>query len=107
MLDQILDHVDKEMRVLLDAPLLFFAALAVTSTFIWRVFEWRYAAKNDLIELYKAKLDGATPEEARARIEKLEATIKRTVGSEWKPLGDREVDALRKALEPIERRLYT
>ena len=112
--DLILRHIYESWALVQGAPAAAIAlfVLGCFAASFWNsrrsgILKERCEALKDEVSRYKAKLDGATPEEARARIEKLEATIKRTVGSEWKPLGDREVDALRKALEPIERRLYT
>jgi hypothetical protein len=104
MLDQIVDHIAKQLGVIQSAPLVFFTALAVAIVVIWRIFDWRYAAKDDLINLYKAKLDGATPDEARARIERLEGVIRRTVGSEWAPLTKSEVQNLSREVASIEKR---
>jgi plasmid stabilization system protein ParE len=92
------------MRVIAQAPVTFFAALAVLSAIIWKLLAWRHAAKDDLITLYKARLDGATPDQARARIDKLETTIRRTVGSEWPPLTPQQIQALSREVANIEKR---
>lgn len=98
MVEQIIKYVVGEMRVIAQAPVTFFAAVGVMSVVIWKLLSWRHAPKDDLISLYKARLDGATPDEAKARIETLEATIARSIGSRWEPLTDREITALAEAL---------
>jgi hypothetical protein len=104
LLEQIIEHLAKQTRLIQDAPIYFFGAVAVVAVIIWRAMEWRYAAKSDLIELYKAKLDGATPEEARTRIENLEKIVKTAIGSNWTALTGREVEALSAAVAAIEKR---
>lgn len=102
--DQIIKLLAAEMGVIMQAPLIFGGALIVITFIIWRVIGWRHAPKDDLIALYKARLDGASPDEARARIDKLEATIKRTVGAEWHPLTPSEISALSRELASIGKR---
>jgi hypothetical protein len=69
----------------------FFVILVLMVGAVWVAFNWSYggvlASKNGQIELqdrqladYKQKLDGATPEQARAKIEALEHTINLTIG---------------------------
>ena len=104
MVEQVIKYLANEMRVIAQAPVIFFGALAVLSAMIWKMLAWRHSAKDDLIALYKARLDGATPEQARARIDKLEGIVRRTVGSEWAPLTPAQVAALSREVAGIERR---
>jgi hypothetical protein len=104
MVESVIKYLANEMRVIAQAPVIFFAALAVLSAIIWKLLAWRHAAKDDLIALYKARRDGATPDQARARVDKLESMVKRTIGSEWTPLTPHEVQALSREVAPIEKR---
>ncbi len=67
--------------------------------------QWSYsgvlASKNGQIELkdrqladYRDKLKGATPEEAKAKIDALERTVNLTIGRRWDPLTKPEIAAL-------------
>ncbi len=94
------DNVASEVTVIKSAPLSFGVALLVMGIIMWRIFEWRYKYKDDLIELYKARLDGATPDEAKAKIESLE----RAVGLKWAPLTASEARALVRELATVEKR---
>ena len=71
-------------------------------------------AAKEQAAAYKARLDGATPDEARARIEAqdariqaLEAVVKRTVGSAWTPLTKHQIQGLTRELAGIEKRKLT
>jgi hypothetical protein len=90
----------------------FFVILVLTAGVIWAAFNWSYSAvlagKNSQIELqdrqladYKQKLDGATPDQAKAKIEALEHTIRITVGSKWTPLNKGEISILAAKLKNI------
>lgn len=104
MLDQFIEYIAKQVHLIKGAPVVFFAAMAVVGIIIWRVLDRLYRSKDDLIALYRARLDGATPDEARERIQALEGVIKRTVGSEWMPLTAAEVEALSREVADIEKR---
>lgn len=90
----------------------FFVILVVLIGAIWVVMNWSYgaviASKNGQIELqdrqlsdYKQKLDGATPDQAKAKIEALEHTIRITVGAKWIPLNKGEISTLAAKLKDI------
>jgi hypothetical protein len=90
----------------------FFVILVLMAAVIWLMFTWSYgsvlASKNSQIELqdrqladYKQKLDGATPDQARAKIEALERRVRLTVGKEWEPLSKAEIAALSAKLKSI------
>jgi glucose-6-phosphate-specific signal transduction histidine kinase len=104
MIKAFIDYVAEQITVLQDAWLVFLAALIALGVILWRIIDRLYKRKDDLIALYKARLDGATPDEARTKIQKLEETVRRSVGSPWKPLTYREVQDLAQALRAIEKR---
>jgi hypothetical protein len=79
---------------------------------VWWLMDWRYgaivASKAGQIELqdrqladYKQKLDGATPDQAKAKIDALERRVRVTVGKEWDPLTKPEIAALATKLKAI------
>ncbi len=104
MVEAWLKYVVGEMRVIAQALVIFFGALTMISIAIWKALGWRHAPKDDLIALYKARLDGASPDEARARIKSLEAIIDRTIGAKWDPLTEREIKRLAEGLSKIKDR---
>jgi hypothetical protein len=59
---------------------------------------WGYGRENSYLRTqlddYKEKLKGATPQEARERIDALEAAAKETIGKKWIPLTAAEMDQL-------------
>lgn len=83
----------KEGHVIADAPFSFATAVALAAVVIWGVVRWRFQAivehKNGEVALlqrqrdgykdqrdsYKEKLGGASPDEAKARIEELERRL--------------------------------
>jgi|SRR5450759_5266886 hypothetical protein len=90
----------------------FLVILVLMAGIIWVALNWSYggvlASKNGQIELqdrqladYKQKLHGATPEQAKAKIEALEHTIRVTVGSRWAPLSKSEISTLAAKLKDI------
>jgi hypothetical protein len=65
----------------------FLLATVVVSVAVWKVLAWRNAGpievleqriklRDDEISDYKRKLDGASPDEAKARLDALEATVR-------------------------------
>ena len=77
-----------ELRVIRGAPVSFFSALLVVGGANWWAMDWRYggivanrdaelASAKAVRDEYKEKLQGATPDQAKARIDTLEARIKR------------------------------
>jgi hypothetical protein len=89
-MDQLIKYVVGEMRVIADAPVVFIAALLVIGGSIWWAMRWRYSgiieSKDAVITLYKERLNGATPDQARAKIDSLEGQITSLKSREWPKL---------------------
>ena len=92
----------------------FFVIVVLILGAVWWLMDWRYgaivASKSGQIELqdrqladYKQKLDGASPDQAKAKIEALENTIRATIGSRWKPLSKIQISELALKLREIEK----
>lgn len=90
----------------------FIVIVALIITVVWWAMNWRYGTvlgnKDSEIALlrsqrddYKDKLGGASPDQAKARMETLEQTIGVTIGTKWTPLTKGEISALSKKLEAI------
>lgn len=86
MLGDIATYVAREWRVIAQAPWTFAIALAALSALAYFAARWRFSARiehldervklrDDQIADYKRKLDGATPDEARARLDALEKLV--------------------------------
>ena len=87
-MDSLIKYVVGEMRVIADAPGIFVAAILVMGFAIWWAMDWRYGgivanrdAQISTIQSqrdeYRDKLQGATPDEAKAKIEQLETRLAR------------------------------
>lgn len=104
MLDAVIKYLLGELWVISQAPVTFAVAMTVIAVVMWKALSWRFAAKDDLIALYKARLDGASPDQARERIQSLEATLKKVVGTEWPTLTQQQIQGLAHAARSIEKR---
>ena len=73
--------------MILQAPATFAMALAILGGLIWGAMSWSYSSqianlqsrlslKDDQIADYKTKLEGATPDEAKRRLDALELQVK-------------------------------
>jgi len=73
--------------VILQAPATFAIALAILCGIIWGAMSWSYSSqianlqsrlslRDDQIADYKTKLEGATPDEAKKRLDALELQVK-------------------------------
>ena len=73
-----------------EAPLVFGAAVLFLGAIIWAALRWRYSDviehKNGIIALYKARLNGATPDQAKAKIDSLEGQVVSLKNREWPKL---------------------
>jgi hypothetical protein len=113
-MEQLIKYVLGEMREIRRAPLVFVTALLTLGAAIWWALDWRYTGivSNRDLEIsslktqrdeYKEKLGGASPDQAKARIDALEQKVdelsKRT-GPPY-PLTDEQKDGLLKALQAV------
>jgi hypothetical protein len=80
MLDLFKIYVLEQWRMILtNAPVPFFMSLAVIAMVIWLALAWGYGRELSLLKQqvadYKDKLSGATPDQAKARIDELERKL--------------------------------
>ena len=84
--DSVVKYVAGEWQVILQAPLAFALCLIVIFGLAYSVARWRYTGsietlesriklRDDQVAEYKQKLSGATPDEAKARLDALEKQI--------------------------------
>ena len=73
-----------------EAPVVFGAAVLLLGVIIWAALRWRYSDiiehRNHIIALYKARLDGATPDQAKAKMDSLEGQVLSLKNREWPKL---------------------
>jgi hypothetical protein len=102
-MDQIVKYLLDEMRVIGDAPIVFAGTILVIAVVIWWVLSWRYSGiiknKERTIALYKNRLDGASPDEAKAKIDSLEGQIWSLKDRVWSKLPPAAVADLENALK--------
>jgi hypothetical protein len=93
----------------------FVIALVLVAGGIFVAIDWRYKgvveAKSATIERltgevgeYKSKLSGASPDEAKAKIERLEQTLNLAIGSRWEPLTADQSNRLFNAISAMQTR---
>jgi hypothetical protein len=99
--DSLVGSVSRQFETVLSAPVPFLILISLVGLFIWRYlhhhFNGRMSDKDSLLQLrdaqiqdYKEKLSGATPDEAKARIEALEVRLNQTA-SRIEALGPRRI----------------
>jgi hypothetical protein len=90
MFEQFVQYVLGEVRLIAEAPLVFGAAVLFAGAIIWAALKWRYSGiikyRNHVIALYKARLNGATPDQAKAKIDSLEGQVVSLKNREWPKL---------------------
>ena len=90
MLEQFVQYVRSEIRLISEAPLVFVAAVVFLGAIIWAALRWRYSSmiehRNRIIALYKARLEGATPDQAKAKMDSLEGQVVSLKNREWPKL---------------------
>jgi hypothetical protein len=90
MFEQFVQYFLGEVRLIAEAPLVFGAAVLFLGAIIWAALKWRYSAiikyRNHVIALYKARLNGATPDQAKAKIDSLEGQVVSLKNREWPKL---------------------
>jgi hypothetical protein len=73
MFEQLVQNVLDQARLVAQAPLAFAAGVLLLGAIIWSALRWRYAKmidhRNGIIALYKARLNGASPDQAKARMD--------------------------------------
>ena len=87
MFEQFVRYVLGEVRLIAEAPLVFGAAVLFLGAIIWAALRWRYSRiierRNYVIALYKARLNGATPDQAKAKIDSLEGQVVIGLSLRW------------------------
>jgi hypothetical protein len=90
MFEQFFQYILGEGRVITEAPLVFGAAVVFLGAIIWTALRWRYSRtiehRNHIIALYKDRLDGATPDQAKAKMDSLEGQLVSLKNREWPKL---------------------
>jgi hypothetical protein len=90
MFEQFVQYVLGEVRLIAQAPMVFGAAVLFLGAIIWAALRWRYSGlieyRNRIIALYKARLNGATPDQAKAKIDSLEGQVASLKNREWPKL---------------------
>jgi hypothetical protein len=104
MSEQFVQYVLGEVQLIAEAPLVFGAAVLFLGAIIWAALRWRYAGiiehRNRIIALYKARLNGATPDQAKAKIDSLEGQVTSLKNREWPKLTPAAVTDLESILAP-------
>ena len=90
MFEQFVRYILGELHLIVGAPLVFGAAVLLLGAIIWAALRWRYSRgierRNHIIALYKARLNGATPDQAKAKIDSLEGQVVSLKNREWPKL---------------------
>ena len=90
MFEQFVQYVLDEARLIAEVPLVFGAAVLFLGAIMWAALRWRYSAtiehRNRIIALYKARLDGATPDQAKSKMDSLEGQVLSLKNREWPKL---------------------
>ena len=105
----------EQWEVIARAPVPFFVALTVVGAIIWAVLSYSYSTRVTNLELeialvtrqrddYRDKLGGASPDQAKSKIDELERRVKETIGSRWEPLSKEEAARLSAAVANLEKR---
>jgi hypothetical protein len=114
MFEAFIKYVLGEFRMIWEAPLSFVTCVAAMFLIVWFAMDWRYGGvisnKDSELSLAKAqrddyrdKLGGATPDQAKAKIEALEKTIHLTMGARWEPLTKSQIADLAAKLKDIKK----
>ena len=90
MFEQFVQYILSELHLIVEAPLVFGAAVLLLGAIIWAALRWRYSGmiehRNRIIALYTARLNGATPDQAKAKIDSLEGQVVSLKNREWPKL---------------------
>jgi hypothetical protein len=105
-MDQFIKYVLDEVRVIGDAPAVFAGAILLVAGVVWWIMSWRYSAiirnRERIIALYKNRLGGASPDEAKGKIDSLEGQIWTLKDRVWPKLPPAAVAGLESALKTQE-----
>jgi len=105
-MDQFTKYVLDEIGVIGDAPVVFGAAILVVAAAVWSILSWRYSGiiknRERTIALYKNRLDGASPDEAKAKLDSLEGQIWTLKDRVWPKLPPAAVADLENSLKTKE-----
>jgi hypothetical protein len=90
MFEQFVQYILGQVRFIAEAPLVFGVAVAFLSAIIWAALRWRYSGmiehRNQIIALYQDRLNGATPDEAKAKMDSLDGQLVSLKNREWPKL---------------------
>ena len=111
-MDQIINYLLGEMRAIGNAPVVFAAAILVTGGVVWGALRRRYSGmikkrdeiifnKEALIAHYKERLNGASPDQAKAKMDSLEGQVISLKDREWPKLTPTAVTDLENSLKAI------
>jgi hypothetical protein len=79
MLETFIKYILGEFRMIADAPVSFIVSVLGAALLIWTVLNWRYEGIITIIKTqrddYHDKLGGASPDQAKARIDELEEQL--------------------------------
>ena len=102
MFEQFTQYVLSEISLIARAPLVFAAAVLFVGAIIWAALRWRYSGiiehRNNTIALYKARLNGATPDQAKGKMDSLEGQVVSLKNREWPKLTPAAVTAFESML---------
>jgi hypothetical protein len=102
MFEQFVQYILGEVRLIAEAPLVFAAAVLFLGAIIWAALRWRYSGiiehRTRIIALYKARLNGATPDQARAKMDSLEGQVASLKNREWPKLAPAAVTDFERVL---------
>ena len=102
-MDEIIKYLLGEMRVLGNAPVVFAGTILIVAGAIWWALSWRYSGiiknRERTIALYKNRLGGASPDEAKAKIDSLEGQIWTLKDRVWPKLPPTAVADLENSLK--------
>src|SRR5882762_3105406 len=102
---ELVKYIIGEFSVIRAAPVSFGLSVIAVGLLIFYLMTWGYGRENSYLRTqlddYKEKLKGATPQEARDRIDQLENAANLVIGKRWQPLTYAEVSKLAEQLKPI------
>jgi hypothetical protein len=102
---ELIKYIIGEFSVIRGAPVSFGLSIIAVGLLLFYLMTWGYGRENSYLRTqlddYKEKLKGATPQEARDRIDQLEKAANEVIGKRWPPLSKANADRLSENLKPI------